>query len=208
MIGAIAAQDLAIMFIAEEERLDQDRLLQDDRAPVFPQPDIPRLLDVIAVSCPVCTGLKIWPRHGPVSMCSVEPAQFVQLVPPGVSRRSLAACKPSMHGLTLVAMPSSMNTMLRAGRKSPRSRPHYAQARQTLALGDLPTFSSTSPLTRNAQPLPPSLSRLTALTSLALLGITWEHAPAGLPHMPQVRQSQDSPAHCGHSSGLAGLFTQ
>ena len=69
-------------------------------------------------------------------------------------------------------------------------RPSWAcaQALQTLALGNLPlACGPTAALTTNAAPLPPSLSRLTALTSLTLHDITWEHAPAGLPDMPQVQ---------------------
>jgi hypothetical protein len=65
------------------------------------------------------------------------------------------------------------------------------QALRTLALGTLPAASPTYGLTKNAAPLPASLSRLTALTSLALLDVTWEHAPAGLPDMPQVWQPQE-----------------
>ena len=64
------------------------------------------------------------------------------------------------------------------------------QALRTLALGNLPSGGAPfGTLTKNARPLPPSLSRLTALTSLALHDITWEPAPDDLPSMPQVRRA-------------------
>ena len=49
----------------------------------------------------------------------------------------------------------------------------------------------------DGQPLPATMSRLTALTSLALHHIGWEYAPEGLPHLPQVRHLLKSRApHC------------
>ena len=70
------------------------------------------------------------------------------------------------------------------------SRQDHVQAPQTLALGNMPSAGGPpGTLTKNASPLPSSLSRLTALTALALHDMTWEHSPDGLPDMPQVRCS-------------------
>jgi hypothetical protein len=55
MSGATAPQDLAIMFIDEETRFKESQWFQDDKTPAYGQPDIMRLLDHIAVACPVCT---------------------------------------------------------------------------------------------------------------------------------------------------------
>ena len=66
MPAATVLQDLAIMFIDEEVREDQLQLYQDDTAPYYGQPDISRLLDSIAASCPVRTAhsLRIVCRPG------------------------------------------------------------------------------------------------------------------------------------------------
>jgi hypothetical protein len=97
MIGGIALQDLAIMFIDEKVRIDDDQWLQDARAPVYEQPDLPRLLDRIAVSCPVCTGLGFGPGMGllrcPVLDLACNLCNMCHLV------SASAACKPCMHGL-------------------------------------------------------------------------------------------------------------
>jgi hypothetical protein len=45
------------MFVDEEVQIDVRRWLRDGRAPVYEEPDIPRLLDTIAASCQACAGL-------------------------------------------------------------------------------------------------------------------------------------------------------
>jgi hypothetical protein len=66
------------------------------------------------------------------------------------------------------------------------------QALQTLALGytachGVMKAGAPGPLiTHNSRPLPAVMSRLTALSSLMLHDIGWEHAPNGLPRLPQV----------------------
>lgn len=66
----------------------------------------------------------------------------------------------------------------------------FSQALQTLALGHLTTAPNVpcwSPVPLDGKPLPASMSRLSALSSLALHNVGWEFAPDGLPCLPQVR---------------------
>ena len=73
--------------------------------------------------------------------------------------------------------------------------PGVVQALQTLALGYRPPDSGRlagvpwGDVARNARQLPAVTPHLTALSSLLLHDIGWEHAPGGLPHLPQVLQS-------------------
>ena len=67
------------------------------------------------------------------------------------------------------------------------------QALRTLALGHLPydvellyNKLPPTPIELDGEPLPATMSRLTALSSLALHNIGWEYNPGGLPHLPQV----------------------
>lgn len=61
------------------------------------------------------------------------------------------------------------------------------QALRSLAIGSLSSQNwQHSLLAHSSKPLPASLSRLTALSSLALLDIGWKYATAGMPHLPRV----------------------
>ena len=68
------------------------------------------------------------------------------------------------------------------------------QGLRTLALGhlimeDLEIIDEDElpvDISLSGQPLPSAMSRLTALSSLALHHIGWEYAPHGLPSLPQV----------------------
>lgn len=64
------------------------------------------------------------------------------------------------------------------------------QALQTLAVGQLPSrehWKHWSEFRGVSKPLPASMSRLTALSSLLLTNVGWEYASNGLPALPQVR---------------------
>jgi hypothetical protein len=61
------------------------------------------------------------------------------------------------------------------------------QALQTLALGHLPCCSiwkHWSDVVHEELPLPATVSRLTALSSLLLTNVSLEYAPNGLPALP------------------------
>lgn len=66
------------------------------------------------------------------------------------------------------------------------------QGLRTLALGHLVEdeadgqIEAPADIGLSGQPLPTSMSKLTALSSLALHNIGWESAPDGLPSLPQV----------------------
>lgn len=91
MHAATALQDLAIMFIDEEVREDQLQLYEDDTAPYYGQPDIPRLLDSIAASCPVRRAhskhcLQTWQSAALPCLCrtssELQPARRIDVALP------------------------------------------------------------------------------------------------------------------------------
>ena len=72
------------------------------------------------------------------------------------------------------------------------ARQQFVQGLRTLALGHLVEEDADGDICAPAdiglsgQPLPTSMSKLTALSSLALHNVGWESAPDGLPCLPQV----------------------
>ena len=72
------------------------------------------------------------------------------------------------------------------------------QKLEMLALGHLParddlpdtcTIPHWSDIVVSEEPLPEPMSRLTALTSLALYNVGWTYTPAGIPHLAKVLPS-------------------
>ena len=63
------------------------------------------------------------------------------------------------------------------------------QALKTLAIGHLPAepdYPNWPDIAMNQKPLPASMSCLTALSSLMLQSLGWQHHRDGLRHLPQV----------------------